>query len=301
MVNKYFTVAITGFKNGSPETETITLPFVFFPFSEINEKMREYVTEWLTETNQLSEWSDWTVNRINVNDKVETDDILTGYNSSGFVDWNSNLCYLDDLERKMVGGYLFVDAKIVHSFGYSNCENITEITIGPNVEYIANGAFANLPNLKSVRFVSDKITEISERTFMNCKNLKRIALPVGITEIGKYAFADCENLKEIAIPYTTTRIGEYAFRGCSSIESIYIPEGVVEIADNAFLSCYRLNYVKFPNSIRRIGKDAFSLCDLNVMEMKLKAKYMGQADVDYFAFYFCWGGRTLKDSNLLKL
>lgn len=62
-----------------------------------------------------------------------------------------------------------------------------------NIKYIRQGAFANLPNIRSIILPSSLIV-IDDYAFENCTNLEYIFIPKSVKGIGNYAFAGCENL-----------------------------------------------------------------------------------------------------------
>ena len=80
-----------------------------------------------------------------------------------------------------------------------------------------------------------------------------------VTTIGYKAFLNCSNLKDIAIPSSVTTIGQDAFRGCS-ITSITIPDSVTSIGESAFYGSTNLQLVEIGNGITEIGKSVFEYC-----------------------------------------
>ena len=69
---------------------------------------------------------------------------------------------------------------------------------------------------------------IENRTFQNCKNLRRVELPKIVISIGDEAFAGCVNLTDLVIPDTVEHIGKGAFLGVPHI-TYY---GALESEDN---------------------------------------------------------------------
>ena len=91
---------------------------------------------------------------------------------------------------------------------FSGKNNITEITIGKNVE------------------------KIGERAFKDCMLLTSVTFEDGGTEglqIGAEAFMGCTSLGGITLPERTTKLGAYAFANCTSFTSINIPKNVEEM------------------------------------------------------------------------
>ncbi len=58
-----------------------------------------------------------------------------------------------------------------------------------------------------------------------------------VTEIGAESFVECKNLIDIEIPLSVTTIGEEAFRGCSILQTVELPYAISSIGENAFAEC----------------------------------------------------------------
>ena len=119
--------------------------------------------------------------------------------------------------------------KAVTSIGYeafSDCSEITKITIPNSVTSIGNGAFGGCSGLTSINIPND-ITIIDCNTFFRCTGLTSITIPNNVTEIDGSAFSNCRGLTSINIPNSVTVIGTGAFSGCINIKSITF-EGTVE-------------------------------------------------------------------------
>lgn len=71
-----------------------------------------------------------------------------------------------------------------------------------------------MQNLETV-ILPESVTMISEYTFANCTNLKKV-IALGVTQCSRYAFQNCTSLKEVIMPnVTTTYTG--MFRNCPSL------------------------------------------------------------------------------------
>jgi len=87
-----------------------------------------------------------------------------------------------------------------------------------------------------------------------------VVIPSGVTEIADKAFRNCPNIKRVEIPDSVKRIGNRAFRGCADLEHVCIPEGVESIGEEAFYACLNLKVVELPMSLTRIGGGVFGEC-----------------------------------------
>ena len=101
---------------------------------------------------------------------------------------------------------------------------------------------------------------IANEAFADCPNLKSVTLPYTLTDIGEMAFLNCESLEEIIMYYSVRTIGDYAFSSCSHLKSIEIPRQVESIGKCAFMLCSSLKSVTLPSSLTYIGESAFDFC-----------------------------------------
>ena len=104
---------------------------------------------------------------------------------------------------------------------FSDCSNLTSITLPAGITKIGTSAFSGCSNLTSITLPAG-ITEIGTSAFSGCSNLTSITLPAGITEIGTSAFSGCSNLTSITIPASVKKIGAFAFSNCTNLEKVYL-------------------------------------------------------------------------------
>ena len=142
---------------------------------------------------------------------------------------------------------------------FSNCTNITNITIPNNVTSIGGSAFHSCTSLTNVT-IGNGVTTIGEAAFNNCTGLTSITIPNSVTTIGDYAFQYCSGLTSITIPNSVTTIGNSAFYGCSGLTNVTIGNGVTTIGEAAFADCSNLTSIEIPNNVTKIGVAAFANC-----------------------------------------
>ena len=100
-------------------------------------------------------------------------------------------------------------------------------------------------NIKKKEF-PETITKISGEYFYY-DNLESLKLPNKLKEIGEHAFRDCRALKSIIIPASVNTIDSYAFSDCNNLTRIYIskPKGTIQNAPwSAFNAKIVWNYGK---------------------------------------------------------
>ncbi|MBQ1260752.1 MAG: leucine-rich repeat domain-containing protein [Clostridia bacterium] len=151
----------------------------------------------------------------------------------------------------------------------------------------AEGSSIVVPaTLETVKFT--KITEITEKTFKGCANVKYIILPDTVTELSENAFNDCAGLVynvHDGVSYVGTETNPYhflvkvsdntkttyelksariilanAFFGCSALENITLPEGLTSIGEAAFAGCAALKTVVMSEGVLDVGESAFENC-----------------------------------------
>lgn len=138
---------------------------------------------------------------------------------------------------------------------FVNCFNIKSVKVGANVEVIGDNAFDGefeeiaLPNTLKV---------IEDNAFASVP-LKVLSIPNQVEEIGGGAFlsADIENL---TIPGSVKMIGYQAFLYCDKLETVVIEEGVEMIENEVFCNCTSLKTITIPSSVTSMGDSTFSEC-----------------------------------------
>lgn len=96
--------------------------------------------------------------------------------------------------------------------------------------------------------VASGITGIGDRTFSDCRNMKRISLPGTLRNIGVRAFGDTA-ITRIKLPDGLKSIGAYAFYQ-SKLMSLDVPKTVTKIDEYAFSYCNSLESVSIPGSVK---------------------------------------------------
>ena len=214
---------------------------------------------------------------------------------------------------------------------------------GKKVIRIGDYAFSDCTELTSVT-IPDSVTDIRWRAFYNCVSLKSVTIPKSVTYIDNYAFgyyydSDSFETKKIdgfkinyvkntyghmyaikngftdeacllthelydgtleiteyvgnsatyVIPSEidgkrVTQIGYDAFNDCTELTSITIPDGVTIIGNSAFSDCTSLETVTIPNSVTQIYTRAFYNCT-SLKEVTIPASVTDIGD-EAFGYYY---------------
>ena len=101
-------------------------------------------------------------------------------------------------------------------------EKVTYNGIEYSVTLIGDYAFSDCNNLTSIT-IPNTVTSIGGYAFSDCDNLTSITIPNSVTSIGYYAFYNCSSLTSITIPNSVTSIGSSAFSSCDALTSTSIP------------------------------------------------------------------------------
>ncbi len=198
---------------------------------------------------------------------------------------------------------------------FSECKNLTGVTISGSVTSIGDYAFEFCENLTEINIVSD-VTNIGDWAFDECTSLTEISIPSSVSSIGEGAFAGCTSLAEISIPSSVTSIGDLLFKNCSSLASIKvdsenkvydsrencnavietgnntlvagcqktaIPSSVSAIGDWAFYECKSLTEISIPIGVTEIGSHTFVGCE-SLSEISISSSVTG---IDGSAFQNC--------------
>ena len=122
---------------------------------------------------------------------------------------------------------------------FSNCTQLTSISISNSVTLIGTFVFSGCSGLTSIT-IPNSLTSIGYAVFSGCSGLTSITIPNRVTSIGIFAFSGCSGLTSVAIPNSVTSIREEAFSGCSGLTSVTIGSGVTSMGDYAFQDCSNL-------------------------------------------------------------
>lgn len=182
----------------------------------------------------------------------------------------------------------------IEEWAFSNCINMTDITIPNTVTSIVNYVFVGCSGLTSVN-IPNSVEAIGSGAFWNCTGLTSINLPNSLKSIDWNAFQGCKKLSSIIIPNSVTSINGNVFLYCNGLTSITVENGnpkydsrnncnaIIETATNTLITgC--MNTV-IPNSVTTIYNEAFRDCSgLTSIDIPNSV-----TTINHFAFLGCTG------------
>ena len=152
----------------------------------------------------------------------------------------------------------FENLQSIPDGAFAGC-SITGLTIPESLVTLGDGVFENCNALSEIDIQGlTNLTEIPERTFYNCVNLKKLTLPETITKINAFAFGNTTNITRIVLSNPDGENG-----------ALVVPNTLAEIADGAFESYTVYNnaitinenntitYIEIPDGLGRIEDGKF--------------------------------------------
>ncbi len=135
----------------------------------------------------------------------------------------------------------------------------TTIVLPKTLTEIGNRAFRGCNQLREVT-LPEKVSEIGEEAFESCSQLEEITLPDGLQIVRRDTFFQCASLRKVVIPDSVTSIDRRAFSQCTSLSDLILPNRLTSIGSSAFSSCFSLSHVRLPNGLKNIASSTFSNC-----------------------------------------
>ena len=153
-----------------------------------------------------------------------------------------------------------VDTTVAYSYIFSTTgKHTVKYTLNEGVTSIGGYMFSDCTNLTDVT-IGNSITSIGEHTFAGCTNLTDVTIGNSVTSIGNYAFNNCTNLTSITMPDSVTSIGGFICYGCTALTSVTISKKLTSIVDASFRNCSSLTNITISNAVTNIGVEAFAGC-----------------------------------------
>ena len=242
---------------------------------------------------------------------------ITGYTGSGGAVTIPGKIYVS-------GATNFVPVSSIGDYAFSDCTNLTSVTIGTNVTKIGADAFSGCSSLVSV-ILPNSVTDLGSHAFFGCTNLLGVFFGSNAPSADSTVFLGDSNALAYSyyfprpadqgstlvgiptglLPYTYTinngAINITGYTGSGGAVTIPGTVGglpITSIGSEAFYQCTNLNSVTIPDGVTNIGHGAFASCS-NLATVTIPNSV---ASIGICAFWNCTSltGVTLS-TNLTEL
>ena len=174
---------------------------------------------------------------------------------------------LNTVTLSFIGGTREENSYLGYIFGASGVEfnkefvpnSLRNVILNDKVTNIPDLAFYNCKYITSVT-IPDSVISIGVRAFYKCRSIVEIDTGNGVKAISDDAFFGCDSMKSIKLSPSLESLGMQAFLGCTALEDVKIPAKLTEIKASAFYGCASLKNIDLAN-VKTIGKDAFCGCE----------------------------------------
>lgn len=141
---------------------------------------------------------------------------------------------------------------------FSDCPNLSSVTLGSGVQTIGSRAFQFAP-ISSIT-IPNSVTTISAYAFYGCKNLESVNMGSNVSTIGEHAFQGCGKLTSIDFPDAMTTLSNGVCKECASLSKVTIPSNTTNIEEDAFAGCSNIATIILPATVQSVGMNAFNGC-----------------------------------------
>jgi len=216
------------------------------------------------------------------------------------------MAYSYDIDSN--GTYFYAGEDYIKSIAIK--ESVKHVIIEKGITYIADKAFANMPNLETITW-NTSVRSIGNEAFKN-SGIKEVIIPDSVTSIGEQAFSFCPNLVTVKIGNNIKDIPTYAFSACHDLHNLTLGNKVETIGYRAF-SCIGLSAsdgskqkgalqkVVIPPSVRRIDQQAFGnniISEVIILSSNITLQgtppNFGRYNSSYDTRVFCQNGKGMK-------
>ena len=144
-----------------------------------------------------------------------------------------------------------IPANLFNPYSYEDAPKITSVIFaqGNVCTNIGDYAFSDCTELTSIT-IPNSVTNIGSSAFEDCSGLTSVTISNSVTNIGSSAFGYCTGLTNVTIPNSVTSIGYHAFYNCRKLIEVYNLSSLnitKESDDYGSVGKYALN-VYTPNS-----------------------------------------------------
>ena len=201
--------------------------------------------------------------------------VMTTLSISG-TDYNTIKAY-DSLDIELVttlGDLTFPSNATAIDMNFLNNHNITSVTLGSNITYIAPNIFAYCLNLSTIDISQTQLTVLPRGAFRKT-SISIITIPPTLTNMDSAGWG--ANTDDLALgdPEGLDFGTNGAFAHCYYLtEVIFSPTSALSsIGDHAFYACYGLESFVFPSSVTFVGNGTFRVCSKFKSDLPTNTSY----------------------------
>lgn len=126
-----------------------------------------------------------------------------------------------------------------HYLRYHN--NIQKLVFAEGIQKIPANFIEGFEPLLEV-ILPSTVTDIDDRAFCSCEQLKHVDFPTGLKRIGEGAFLNA-GLESIELPNSVEYIGAEAFASCKELVQAELPDHKIEVERSVFENCSKLQKI----------------------------------------------------------
>lgn len=120
----------------------------------------------------------------------------------------------------------------INAYAFSNCTELTSVTIPGSVTEINDHSFENCIGLSAVE-LPEKLIVIDAAAFEGCTAFTRIDIPASVAKIGLWAFQNCTNLTDVYSHIADPSQVDFGFNAFAledenySPRTLHVPAGTI--------------------------------------------------------------------------
>ena len=131
--------------------------------------------------------------------------------------------------------------------------------------------YVYIPNDITVDDVTYTVTSIADCAFLDCRELRSVDIAATeLTTIGYSAFERCYNMYQVTLPEGLESIDYEAFKNCKSLQVLNFPSTMKMIGDRSLLGCTCMRLVIVPESVFYLGEEWLSDTPLRILNVEKK-------------------------------
>lgn len=140
----------------------------------------------------------------------------------------------------------------IEKSAFSNCENLIDVALPETIERIGYNAFDGCKKLVYEKKDGLYYLGNNENKYLYLakaeKNIARAVVETGCKLIAPYTFMDCKELEEVKIPVGVISIGRQCFDGCNELKNVLLPKSIEFLDSFVFAKCGKLLALSFDGS-----------------------------------------------------